>query len=48
MKLKWLFNNMQLTVLTTLGVAGLMAGCCTKSKGGSYSYTPYPPPASGG
>jgi len=48
MKLKWLLNNMQVTVLT-LGVAGLMAGCCNKSKGGSYTYNapPYSSASSG-
>lgn len=38
MKWKCLFDNKQLTILT-LGMAGLMAGCCTRSTGGSYSST---------
>lgn len=41
MKWTWLFDNRQLTILT-LGMAGLMAGCCTKSTGGSYSSTAAP------
>lgn len=41
MKWTWLFDNKQLTILT-LGMAGLMAGCCTKSTGGSYSSTAAP------
>lgn len=40
MKWKCLFDNKQLTILT-LGMAGLMAGCCTKSAGGSYSSASY-------
>lgn len=40
MKLKCLFENKRLTILT-LGMAGLLAGCCTKSAGGSYSSASY-------
>lgn len=42
MKWKCLFDNTQLTILT-LGMAGLMAGCCTKSTGGSYTAYPATP-----
>lgn len=44
--MKWtcLFDNKQLTILT-LGMAGLMAGCCSEHKGGSYSSTTYSSPA---
>ena len=48
MKLKWLFNNMQVTVVT-LGAAGLVAaGCSTKSKEGSYTYNAPPYSAASG
>lgn len=47
MKWKCLFDNKQLTILT-LGMVGLMAGCCTKSTGGSYASYPAESTPSGG
>ena len=38
MKLKWILNNTQV-IVSTLGVAALAAGCCSKGTGGSYSST---------
>ena len=46
MKLKWLFNNMQMTVLITAATAALLAGCSSDNESkGSYSY--YASPSSG-
>jgi uncharacterized protein (TIGR02271 family) len=43
MKLKWMLNNTQV-IVSTLGVAALAAGCCSKGTGGSYSSTSTAPP----
>jgi stress response protein YsnF len=48
MKLKWLFSNMQVTIMMTAATtAGFLAGCSSEDegRGGSYSY--YASPSSG-